>query len=128
MKGPRMADDEKSLLVHAVSKLTVAVERLDTLLREEYPKRTEVEKKFVTKLQNQKVVVRLILVALIAVLGCYVFTIGSYSQCLVGDESPSICEFVPGYQERIDRRDEIDNEFKHLRQQIKQLRKEAEPR
>ena len=116
-----MSDDQTPLLVQAVSKLTVAVEKLDNLLRDEYPKRTEVERNFVTKLENQKVVAKFLVVALITVLGCYVFTVGAYSQCFVGDESPGVCKYVPGYDERVERRDQINEKFDDLEDKIKRL-------
>lgn len=120
-----MADDQTPLLVEAVSRLVVAVEKLDNLLREEYPKRTEVERKFVSKLENQKVITKVILVALITVFGCYVTTVGAYSQCFVGNDSPKICQYVPGYDDRITRRDEIDNRLAELEELIREQRTKA---
>ena len=121
-----MTNDHTPLLIEAVSRLTTAVEKLDLLLRTEYPKREEIEGKYVSKLENQKVVTKVILLALITVIGCYVFTIGSYSQCLVGNDSPGgICKYVPGYQERIDRRDIVDQELQRLEDQIQVLTKKG---
>lgn len=113
------------VLVNAVTKLTDAVKSLDTLLRDEYPKRSEVERTFVTKLENQKIVTKVILVALISVLGCYVMTIGAYSQCLVGEESPGFCVYVPGYEERVERRDYIDDQLAGYERELNKLREEV---
>lgn len=119
-----MASEQTPLLVQAVSKLTAAVEKLDRLLRDEYPKRSEIQEKYVSKFENQKVVTKVVLLALITVIGCYVFTIGSYSQCLVGEDSPGICKYVPGYEERIIRRDEIDSKIDRLDQLIREQRQD----
>lgn len=121
-----MADDQTPQLVEAVSQLTSSVRRLDKLLRDEYPKKSELRENYVSKLENQKVITKVILVALIAVLGCYVTTVGAYSQCFVGNESPGVCQYVPGYEDRIDRRDEIDQRFDDLEKIIEKQQRQLQ--
>jgi hypothetical protein len=116
-----MRDEQTALLIQAVSRLTVAVEKLDGLLREEYPKRSEVEHKFLSKGEGKRFIIKVMVSALIAVFVSWVVTVGSYSKCLTGDENPSVCRYVPGYEQRIQDKKEFEQEINDLQNQISQL-------
>lgn len=116
-----MRDDQTTLLIQAVSKLTVAVEKLDGLLRDEYPKRSEVERKFVSKGDRNKTIHWLVIGALITVMTCYGLTVGIYSKCFVGLDNPSVCNAVPGYDDRINRMDKINERIAELENRTAQL-------
>lgn len=118
--GPR-GDDTAAELLEAVRNLTTVVMGVDQLLRDEYPKRSEVERKFVTKMQQKTHVTRMVVVALVTVVGCYAMSSGVYAACFVGQENPSVCQFAPGYDERKERSREIDTRFGNLDDRLKKL-------
>lgn len=113
-----MRDSQTDLLIQAVSRLTVAVEKLDSLLRDEYPKRSEVERTYVSKHQNQTLIVKMVVVALVTVVSTLGLSVGVYAKCFVGDSNPSICATVPGFNSRVVRKDEIDNRLDKLEQEL----------
>lgn len=124
-RGPRgergPVSDTAVELLEAVRRLTTVVAGVDQLLRDEYPKRTEIERRFVSKMQQNRHVARMLIVALLTVAGCYAFSTGLYAVCFVGQEDPGACSVVPGYQERIERRDEINKRDADLERRIKRL-------
>jgi hypothetical protein len=119
-----MHDDQTTLLIQAVSKLTVAVEKLDGLLRDEYPKRAEVEHKFLSKGEGKRFVIKLTISAFVAVFVSWIVTVGSYSNCLVGSDNPSVCKYIPGYNQKIEDKDNLNDRISNLENQIDQLRQQ----
>lgn len=115
--------ETKDTLLTAVQSLTFETRKLHDLLQSEYPKRGEVERKFVSKLQQQRLVIRLLLGIALLTLLTFVGTIGSFSVCLVGDNNPGFCKAVPGYNDRIDRRTEIDNKNARQDRELERLLK-----
>lgn len=108
-------------LIHAVKELNQTVISLRTLLSDEYPKRTEIERNFQSRLDARKHISRMVIVALVTVVGCYIMSVGVYASCFVGEESPSVCSLVPGYEERINRRNEINKKDQQFEQRIRRL-------
>lgn len=118
------ADDEQTL-VKAVTELTGVVRNLDQLLRDEYPRRSEVERRFVSKLAAQRNVTRMVLIGIITVISCYVINVGAYSVCFVGDlKNPTFCTWLPGYDERVDRSEEVNRIHREQSLRIERLERE----
>ena len=68
-----MAEDDARELTRAVNNLTRVVANLDELMRRDYPKRAEIERRFVSKQSSRRSMVQgLILLLLICGLGAYV--------------------------------------------------------
>lgn len=116
-----MHDDQTALLIQAVSRLTVAVEKLDGLLRDEYPKRAEVEHKFFSKGEGKRFAVKVAVSAIVAILVSWVVTVGSYSSCLVGNNNPGVCQYIPGFNQRIQDKENINKRIDNLEKQISQF-------
>lgn len=118
-------EDSAETLTAAVVQLTSVVEALRVLLTNEYPKRTEVERRFVTRLSNQRHTTRLIILALVTVIACYALTVGSYSACFVGETgtNPGICKIVPGYKDRVARSNEVDRIHQNQNLRIMRIEK-----
>jgi hypothetical protein len=96
-------------LTEAVRELTSATVSLRRLLADEYPRRSEVERRFVSKLAQQRYFSRMVVLALFVVISCYAISVGSYSVCFVGDlDNPGVCKLVPGYKERVERNKQVN--------------------
>lgn len=113
--------DSNEVLTAAVNKLNNAVVELSQILRDDYPKRSEIESRFQSKLDSRKNVTRITVVALLTVFICYVTSTGAYSVCLVGEQNPSFCKLVPGYEDRIARRDQLDEQERLVNLRIDRL-------
>jgi hypothetical protein len=103
-----VADDDARALTRAVTELTRVVTSLDELLRRDYPKRSEIERRFTSKGTTRRAIMWAVVVAIGTVIGCFAISTGAYAVCFTGVDNPGICSVVPGYQDRIDRRDEIN--------------------
>lgn len=67
-----MAEDDARELTRAVNNLTRVVTNLDELLRRDYPKRAEIERRFTSKQQSRRMFAQgLVLIVIIAALGIY---------------------------------------------------------
>lgn len=67
-----MAEDDARELTRAVNNLTRVVTNLDELLRRDYPKRAEIERRFTSKQQSRRMFAQgLVLIVIIAALGTY---------------------------------------------------------
>lgn len=90
-------------LVEAVRDLTQVVKALDILLREEYPKRTEVERRFVSRKTASRRAWTVIALILATVVASYFFSIGTVSYCFLGNtvDPPAYCNIMPGYNHAV---------------------------
>ena len=100
--------DKVDSLGNDVRALSGDVRKLIELMNKDYPRRGEVERRFVTKFSQQKFLIKVLAAIVIAGTVIFAGTIGSFSLCLVGDSNPGICKIVPGYDERVERRDLVD--------------------
>lgn len=114
-------NEVNSELTQAVRELNTSVSQLRQVLQDDYPKRTEIERRFISKLEQRKHLTRMTFVALVTVAGCYVTSTGAYAVCFVGDENPDICSVVPGYEDRLDRRDELNKQIQELQTKVRRL-------
>lgn len=106
----------------AARELHLAVVALRELIAREYPSRREVERRFVSREQQQKRwAVTFVLIVIASILS-FVTTVATVSGCFLGDqEKPGVCRILPGYQNHFDRRERIDLEHEQLRQLVEQL-------
>ena len=109
-------------LLAAVRALTIAVERLEKTLHDEYPKRSEIERRFVTEESSKKRrnrAIGLVVVFVIStVILSYIVTVSTISTCFLGNSSlgqpPHICSVLPGYDFAQHKNRVILKQFKHL--------------
>lgn len=109
-------------LLAAVNHLSQVVERLERRLAEDYPKRTEIERLFVTEIDSKRrrnsAVLLTIIFVLIAVFISYMATISTISTCFLGNAQngrpPGICSVLPGYDHAQVRNRSVLKEFRHL--------------
>ena len=113
--------DTNEALTKAVRSLDDTLKKVDQRLSDDYPKRTEIERRFQSRLDARKHITRITFAALLTVVGCYGVSTGAYAVCFVGDDNPSGCSFLPGYQDRIERRDQINRDQRETNLRIKRL-------
>lgn len=122
-----MTDDAETL-TKIVGELNRNVVTLTKVLQDDYPKRTEIERRFQSRLDARKHLTRIILAMLITVVGCYAVSTGAYAVCFVGEDNPNGCRLLPGYEDRIDRRDEINRQNQLLNERISRLERQVKGR
>jgi hypothetical protein len=94
-------------LLQAVQDLTETVKGLESALTQ-YPKRTEVERKFATKHESKQRAKRYLVLGLamtlISLVVAYFVTISTVVVCFISDDArsgaaPQVCHRLPGYSE-----------------------------
>ena len=113
-------------LLGAVRQLTEVVTRLETTLREEYPKRAEVERKFTTKKESmerrRQWIITLTLMFAISLFLSVGVTATTVSYCFLTEDArlgqaPVGCEVIPGYAEAQKRNKDVLAQFEDLLRQ-----------
>lgn len=109
-------------LLEAVQNLTSVVRALEATIREEYPKRKEVERRFATKRENRDRYTTFILLLIIGMTSSFLVTTSTLSYCFLGggDHGKEICKIMPGYQASADSSDQIVEEFRRLQRVTEQ--------
>lgn len=107
-------------LVEAVSNLTVTVRKLDELLRNDYPKRQEIERRFLSKQESTQRIRLVLILALIpifvSIFASIAFTLTTVSGCFLNGRPSSACKFIPGFEEAQQRNERLIGEFQKLQQ------------
>lgn len=115
------AEDE-SVLLAAVNKLTLVVDALNKTLKEDYPKRREIERDFISKDHSRKRLKQIAAGMVVAVLVSYFLTVTSINYCFLnGIPAPGerdFCRVFPGYEESFDNNREALASYVKLQQQI----------
>lgn len=104
-------------LIDAVNQLTQVVRQLQTMIENDYPKRQEIERDFVTKYGINKKRRQLIVSLVAAIIASFFWTIGTVSYCLLGqtgDPPKAYCRIIPGYSDAIARNDRLISSFNKL--------------
>lgn len=94
----------ESTLTAAVKALTRAVQDLQDLIQNEYPKRNEIERDFVSKYHINRKRKQLIFATVAGIILSYFFTMGTVSYCFLQgqgtvNEAHQACYLLPGYGE-----------------------------
>lgn len=100
----------------AASELQAAVLAMKELVEREYPSRREVERRFLSKDgQNKRWATILALVLVAALLG-FIGTVSTVSSCFLNrpDETPAVCNLMPGFKETQVRNQRIIDRFERL--------------
>lgn len=98
------ADDPTGqALLTAVQNLTRVVEVLQQTLKEDYPKRSEIEKDFPTKASLVKSRKQAALIIAVAIFASSIITMGSVSYCFLQGKVYTACRVIPGYSATVDR-------------------------
>jgi hypothetical protein len=89
-------------LAAAVRELTSVVQGLQSMIQEDYPKRSEIERDFVSKYGINKRRKQYAILVVIAIVGSYFWTMGTVSYCFLQGQgsvtaSKSYCYLLPGY-------------------------------
>lgn len=107
---------ETAALTEAVKQLTEVVRLLDRTMKDDYPKRNEVERNFVSKEQSFRRLFYMIGFILISIFLSYVVTVATISGCFLGSdqEHPAACGMLPGYKDSIKQNREIMHQFSYL--------------
>lgn len=104
---------ETAALTEAVKQLTEVVRLLDRTMKNDYPKRHEVERNFVSKEQSFRRLFYMIGFVLISIFVSYIVTIGTISGCFLGSDQkhPDACGILPGYKDSIKQNKQILKQF-----------------
>lgn len=103
-----IAETPESELVTAVTSLTDVISELQKMIRDDYPKRNEIERDFVTKYGVKKRRIQFAVAIIVAIVASYFFTMGTISYCFLespgtgGLHSKPLCELLPGYASVMD--------------------------
>ena len=128
---------EEADLAGAVKELTEVVRGLQQMIREDYPKRSEIEETFVTKYGIRKRRRQYAVLVIIAIIGSYFWTMGTVSYCFLQGqgtvtESKSYCYILPGYgdvvgysKERLDGYKKLVGTVQKNQAEIARLKKEV---
>lgn len=120
---------ERDLLT-AVERLTTVVNNLDTTLRNDYPKRVEVERRFTTKKATRARVKVLVATIAGSVIASIFVTTGTISTCFLGGVQhgiyPQICSIMPGYSSATQENDVVRKKFYDMLDQLKVNQKEID--
>lgn len=108
-------------LTQAVNNLTRVVTNLDELLRRDYPKRAEIERRFLSKVESRKLMAKMVVIAFLVVLSSYATTTMAYASCYIGAENPRWCELMPGFDKRLDRFDDLNRRNDQLGERVSKL-------
>lgn len=106
-------------LLAAVLELTRVVKALENTLKNEYPKRREIEANYVNRTETRKRRNQFVIFVVIAIVASYFFTITTISGCFLSEgartgHAPSACSILPGYDRALKRNDKIVKQFEHL--------------
>ena len=124
-------------LINAVHQLTAVVKQLQKMIEDDYPKRHEIERDFVSKYGIAKKRRQLAIAFTVAIVASFFWTMGTVSYCLLGqtgEPSKLYCKIIPGYSEAIERNDRLIARFNDLiatteanRARIEEMEKAAKP-
>jgi hypothetical protein len=92
----------------AATELHGAVVALTELIEREYPSRREVERRFQSKSQSQNRLWLVFIVILLSVTFSYVMAISTVTTCFLSDNSPGICNAIPGYTYATDKENTLE--------------------
>lgn len=113
------SNDEVSL-VNAVQQLTRVVQELQSMIRDDYPKREEIERDFVTKYGIRKRRRQWAIGTVVAIVASYFWTMGTVSYCFLSSDPDgetdlkTYCLIIPGYKEAVERNQRLVTVFNHL--------------
>lgn len=104
-------------LISAVNRLNETSQELNRTLKEDYPKRREIEHRFITK-EASRIRVKILVAAILAASVLSFFTtVTTVSTCFLGDpDHPYPCNWMPGYEEAQQQNREILREFRNLQE------------
>ena len=119
---------EETVLLKAVTDLTKVVDALNTTLKEDYPKRQEIERNFISKDHSRKRVRQIAVGMVVAIVASYFATVGTVNYCFLnGVPEPGtrdICNVFPGYEASFDNNREFIASYTQLQNQISQNQKD----
>lgn len=112
----KMPDPEKDL-AGAVAVLNANVLKLTRVLKEDYPRRKELQDNYETRATLRKRRWQIIIFGLVIVLASNFLTAGMISYCFLGDITDpehAVCHIIPGYSASHDRNIERLGQFQEL--------------
>lgn len=113
--------EETPALLQAVRELTAVTKALNKTLSEDYPKRREIERNYLSKQQSSRNIRFFVAFVFASIFISQFVTIATVSTCFLGDpEHPRICQLMPGYKDSIQQNKDILKHFQELMQITKQ--------
>jgi hypothetical protein len=114
-------------LLEAVHELTRVVKQLQITLERDYPKRAEIERRFVTESQSRTRRNTAVFFVLITIFISYFVTVSTISYCFLGGAAegrpPRACGLLPGYNSAQEKNAVILRQFQGLLEHMQDNRK-----
>lgn len=111
-------------LLEAVKNLTTVVQALDTTLKEDYPKRSELERKYVTYQQVKQRRIQIAAATVIAIALSYFFAVSTVTYCYHGGQAGQnykpVCSIFPGYNTYQNGNKQLIDDFHKLQQEVQE--------
>lgn len=118
---------EQGDLLGAVQQLSRVVKALDETVQKEYPKRFEVERDFITKIDAKKRWGYAAIIAVTATIASFFVTVSSVNYCFLNGVPEKgerdVCKVFPGWEESFDNNRVFMQDYMRLQEEIAENRR-----